>query len=109
MPNWLREEIIKTKAAISSTSLGHAKVEYQSTEDEEADKSFQKGDLGDDKSIDTSRSTEEDDDDEVHSKSPIFPFLIVISRGGERGTLSKYFNMTLHILFSCMNVHFSTW
>ncbi|XP_010023471.2 uncharacterized protein LOC104414142 [Eucalyptus grandis] len=69
VPNWLREEIIKTKAAIPSTSLGHSKVESQSIEDEEADKSFQKGDQGEDKSIDTSRSTEEDDDDEDYAEA----------------------------------------
>ncbi|KAF8015678.1 hypothetical protein BT93_H1257 [Corymbia citriodora subsp. variegata] len=69
VPNWLREEIIKTKATISSTSLGNAKVESQSIEDEEADKSFQKGDQGEDKSIDTSRSTEEDDDDEDYAEA----------------------------------------
>ncbi|XP_048138689.1 stress response protein NST1 isoform X2 [Rhodamnia argentea] len=69
VPNWLREEIIKTKATISSTSLGHAKVESQSIDDEESDKSFQMGDQGEDKSIDTSRSTEEDDDDEDYAEA----------------------------------------
>lgn len=77
MPNWLREEIIKTKASISSTSLGHTKVESQSLEDEEADKSFQMGDQGEDKSIDTSRSTEEDDDDEVYPSFLLFYFILL--------------------------------
>ncbi|KAK4788300.1 hypothetical protein SAY86_019619 [Trapa natans] len=63
VPNWLREEIIKTKASISSSFMGHPKDEAQSNEDEGADVSFDKGDQADNKSID-SKSTEEDDDDE---------------------------------------------
>lgn len=65
VPNWLREEIIKTKASITSSSLGHPKDEPQSIEDEGADISFDKGDQADSKSIDSSKSTEEDDHDEV--------------------------------------------
>ncbi|OWM76108.1 hypothetical protein CDL15_Pgr009754 [Punica granatum] len=64
VPNWLREEIIKTKASIVSSSLGHPKDGAQSVEDDGTDKSFEKGDQADSKSIDSSKSTEDDDDDE---------------------------------------------
>ncbi|XP_059657846.1 nucleolar protein NET1 isoform X2 [Cornus florida] len=64
VPNWLREEIIKKKAAIGSSALEHPKEESQYIEDESVDKSLGKGDQADSKSIDSSRSTEEEDDDE---------------------------------------------
>lgn len=61
MPNWLREEI--KKAVITSSSMDHPKEETQSIEDEGVDRSFGKGDQADSKSIDSSRSTEEEDDE----------------------------------------------
>ncbi|XP_057948350.1 uncharacterized protein LOC131144024 [Malania oleifera] len=64
VPNWLREEIIKKKAVISSSAPEHLKEEAQSIEDEGIDKSLGKGDQAESKSIDSSRSTEEEDDDE---------------------------------------------
>lgn len=64
MPNWLREEIIKKKAVITSSSLEHPREETQFIE-EGVDRSFGKVDQADSKSIDSSRSTEEEDDDEV--------------------------------------------
>ncbi|GLT67944.1 hypothetical protein SLA2020_402170 [Shorea laevis] len=64
VPNWLKEEIIKNKAAIAKSSLEHPKEETQFIEDESVDKSFGKGDQADSKSVDSSRSTEEEDDDE---------------------------------------------
>lgn len=65
VPNWLREEIIKKKAVITSSSQEHPREETQFIEEEGVDKSFGKGDQADSKSIDSSRSTEEEDDDEV--------------------------------------------
>ncbi|XP_059446879.1 uncharacterized protein LOC132178460 [Corylus avellana] len=62
VPNWLKEEI--KKAVITSSSVDHPKEETQSIEDEGIDKSFGKSDQADNKSIDSSRSTEEEDDDE---------------------------------------------
>lgn len=65
VPNWLREEIIKNKSAITTSSLEHPKEETESIEDEAVDKSLGKADQADSKSIDSSKSTEEEDDDEV--------------------------------------------
>ncbi|XP_020422094.1 transcription elongation regulator 1 isoform X3 [Prunus persica] len=62
VPNWLREEI--KKAVITSSSMDHPKEETQSIEDEGVDRSFGKGDQADSKSIDSSRSTEEEDDED---------------------------------------------
>ncbi|XP_058195577.1 uncharacterized protein LOC131311940 isoform X2 [Rhododendron vialii] len=64
VPNWLREEIIKNKSAITTSSLEHPKEETESIEDEAVDKSLGKADQADSKSIDSSKSTEEEDDDE---------------------------------------------
>lgn len=84
MPNWLREEIIKKKAVISSSAQEHSKEDTQSIEDEGVEKSFAKGDQADSKSADSSRSTEEEDDDEVFS-----------------------FFLMLIFLFSCPDMKFS--
>lgn len=65
MPNWLKEEIIKNKAAITKSSIENTKEEPESIEDEVVQKSSGKGEQADSKSIDSSRSTEEEDDDEV--------------------------------------------
>ncbi|KAK4358272.1 hypothetical protein RND71_023882 [Anisodus tanguticus] len=65
VPNWLREEIIKKKAVITTSAPDLPKEDSQSIEDEGVDKSYRKGDQADSKSIDSSRSTEEEDDDEV--------------------------------------------
>lgn len=62
MPNWLREEI--KKAVITNSSLDHPKEEALSIEDD-VDKSLGRGEQADSKSIDSSRSTEEEEDDEV--------------------------------------------
>lgn len=61
MPNWLKEEI--KKAVITSSSVDHPKEVTQSIEDEGIDKSIGKGDQADSKSIDSSRSTEEEEDE----------------------------------------------
>ncbi|GAB4829246.1 hypothetical protein Ancab_018912 [Ancistrocladus abbreviatus] len=64
VPNWLREEIIKKKAVITTSVPDHLKEENRSIEDEATDKSVGKGDQVDSRNVDSSRSTEEDDDDE---------------------------------------------
>ncbi|KAL6954657.1 hypothetical protein U1Q18_043355 [Sarracenia purpurea var. burkii] len=64
VPNWLREEIIKKKGVIASSAPGHQKEETEFIEDEATDKSIGKSDQADSKSIDSSRSAEEEDDDE---------------------------------------------
>lgn len=61
VPNWLKEEI--KKAVITSSSVDHPKEVTQSVEDEGIDKSIGKGDQADSKSIDSSRSTEEEEDE----------------------------------------------
>ncbi|KAK8480809.1 hypothetical protein V6N13_005322 [Hibiscus sabdariffa] len=64
VPNWLKEEILRNKATIAKSSLEPTKEEMESIEDEAVDKSLAKNDQADSKSIDSSRSTEEEDDDE---------------------------------------------
>ncbi|CAN4124108.1 unnamed protein product [Withania somnifera] len=65
VPTWLRDEIIKKKAVITTSAPELPKEDSQSIEDEGVNKSYQKGDQADSKSIDSSRLTEEEDDDEV--------------------------------------------
>ncbi|XP_073219522.1 uncharacterized protein [Cicer arietinum] len=63
VPNWLREEIKKT--VIAAPSVDHPKVE-ETLVDDDIDKSYAKGgDETDNKSIDSSRSAEEEEDEEV--------------------------------------------
>ncbi|XP_021746557.1 pre-mRNA-splicing factor CWC22 homolog isoform X1 [Chenopodium quinoa] len=63
VPNWLREEIIKNKATITSSAPKPFKEESQSNEDEIIDKSTAKGDQADSKSMDSAKSAEEEDED----------------------------------------------
>lgn len=72
MPNWLREEI--KKVSITSSTMDHLKEETQSVEDEGVDRSFGKGDQADSKSIDSSRSTEEEDDEVLFAHLKMFHF-----------------------------------
>ncbi|KAI3467582.1 hypothetical protein Pfo_024245 [Paulownia fortunei] len=65
VPNWLREEIIKNKTVITSSAPEIPKEDSQSIEEDSNDKSFRKGDQADSKSIDSPRSTEDEDEDEV--------------------------------------------
>lgn len=65
MPNWLREEI--KKAVITSSSSDHPKEDAELMEDRGVDKSFAKNDQTDSKSIDSSRSTEEEDDEVLYN------------------------------------------
>ncbi|KAJ4961836.1 hypothetical protein NE237_021746 [Protea cynaroides] len=65
VPNWLREEIIKKKAVISTSVQEHLEEDhFLPVGDEGLDKSFKKGYQVDDKSVDSSRSTEDEDDEE---------------------------------------------
>ncbi|XP_042044788.1 C-type lectin domain-containing protein 180-like isoform X1 [Salvia splendens] len=65
VPNWLREEIIKNKAVITSSSsaLNFPKEDSQSMDDDDNDKPSRKEDQSDNKSNDS--STEDEDEDEV--------------------------------------------
>ncbi|KNA12498.1 hypothetical protein SOVF_125290 [Spinacia oleracea] len=69
VPNWLREEIIKNKATITSSAPEPFKEESQSNEDEIIGKSTGKGDQADSKSMDSARSAEEEDDDEDYEEA----------------------------------------
>ncbi|VFQ93210.1 unnamed protein product [Cuscuta campestris] len=62
VPNWLREEIIKKKAVITSSAPDLQREDV--LEDEDINKPYRRGDQLDSKSIDSSRSTEEEDDDD---------------------------------------------
>ncbi|KAG8366045.1 hypothetical protein BUALT_Bualt17G0035200 [Buddleja alternifolia] len=64
VPNWLREEIIKNKAVITSSAPEIPKEDSQSLEEDSTDKFSRKGDQADSKSVDSSRSTEDEDEDE---------------------------------------------
>ncbi|XP_024989471.1 arginine/serine-rich protein PNISR isoform X3 [Cynara cardunculus var. scolymus] len=63
VPNWLREEIIKKKAVIGSAAPELSRQDPESNEDEVMDRPLGKGDQADGKSVESSRLTEEEDDD----------------------------------------------
>lgn len=66
MPNWLREEIIKKKAVMGSSVQEFSRHDTEFNEDEEViDRSLGKEDQMDGKSMESTRSKEEEDDDEV--------------------------------------------
>ncbi|KAJ0969108.1 hypothetical protein J5N97_021985 [Dioscorea zingiberensis] len=69
VPNWLREEIIKNKPVISSTTTTNLSGSFQPSGPGDADKSSGGGEL-DNKSIDSSRSTDDDDDGEDDVEAP---------------------------------------
>lgn len=60
VPNWLKEELFKS-SALPKPSINSK--ELQQAEDDSTDKSFGKGDQADSKSLDSSKSTEEEDDE----------------------------------------------
>ncbi|XP_074557156.1 uncharacterized protein LOC141813146 isoform X2 [Curcuma longa] len=65
VPNWLREEIIKNKSSIASTYASHQSGNsYNSMGLEDDDKLYRTGDQIDNKSADSTKSTEDEDDDE---------------------------------------------
>lgn len=73
VPNWLREEIIKKKAVIASSAPEFS--EHPNSMAEEVIDKYMNDDP-DSKSIDSSRSTEEDDDEEVSSLPLLFSYTL---------------------------------
>ncbi|XP_057853906.2 uncharacterized protein LOC131063933 isoform X2 [Cryptomeria japonica] len=70
VPNWLREELKKKAAVVANTSaLGHASEDsFRASESEDLNHSFQKSDYTDIKSVDSHRSSDdEDEEDEVEA------------------------------------------
>ncbi|KAL4193419.1 hypothetical protein AMTRI_Chr06g176810 [Amborella trichopoda] len=64
VPNWLREEIMKKKAAVMASSVQDPSSEHSVHTSGDEDKSLGKVDQADSKSIDSARSTEDEDDEE---------------------------------------------
>ncbi|XP_074295773.1 uncharacterized protein LOC141623579 isoform X2 [Silene latifolia] len=64
VPDWLREEIIKTKATIATSEPEHFKERTESIGEELIDNPIGRGDQSDNKSMDSARSTEEDEDED---------------------------------------------
>ncbi|PIA26362.1 hypothetical protein AQUCO_09400013v1 [Aquilegia coerulea] len=66
VPNWLREEIIKKKPVVARSSQEHLEEDPDNpTEDNNIENSFVKRELPDSKSIDSSRSSDDEDDMEA--------------------------------------------
>ncbi|KAF9607073.1 hypothetical protein IFM89_031074 [Coptis chinensis] len=65
VPNWLREEIIKKKAVIGSSSQENLEEDPSNpTEDDNSERSSVKRGPAENKSIDSSRSSDDEEDDE---------------------------------------------
>ncbi|OVA20799.1 Reticulon [Macleaya cordata] len=65
VPNWLREEIIKKKVVMASSSQEYLERDPNNPiEEDDIDKSFTNGGQADHKSTDSSRLSEDEDDDE---------------------------------------------
>ncbi|GAA0140757.1 hypothetical protein LIER_02050 [Lithospermum erythrorhizon] len=64
VPNWLREEIIKKKAVMTSSTMEYPGSDNQLMEDDSMDRTYGNSEPADSKSIDSSKSTEEEDEDE---------------------------------------------
>ncbi|CAM9001242.1 unnamed protein product [Rhodiola kirilowii] len=64
VPNWLKEEIYKKKVVMATSAYEYHKEETQSVEDEMGHQSFGKYDQAESKSMDSSRTAEEDDDED---------------------------------------------
>lgn len=68
VPNWLREEIIKNKSVLpSAVSTQPTGISLALIGSEDGDKSIRRADPGDSKSMDSTRSIEDEEDDEVIS------------------------------------------
>ncbi|KAH9318573.1 hypothetical protein KI387_020342, partial [Taxus chinensis] len=71
VPNWLREELMKKKAAVvaNTSAQGHGSEDsFRASGSEDASQSFQKADMADIKSVDSHRSSDdEDEEDEVEA------------------------------------------
>nr|GEU97145.1 hypothetical protein [Tanacetum cinerariifolium] len=64
VPNWLKEEIIKKKPFIGSSAPGLSRQDTESNEDDDMYRPLGKGEQVDEKSMESSRSTEEESEDE---------------------------------------------
>ncbi|PWA70252.1 cyclin-related protein [Artemisia annua] len=64
VPNWLKEEIIKKKPFIGSSAPGLSRQGTESNEDDDMDQPLGKGEQVDGKSMELSRSKEEESEDE---------------------------------------------
>lgn len=67
VPNWLREELMKKKAAVvANTSAQGLALDdsFPASRSEDANRSFRKADLVDSKSVDSGRSSDDEDDEE---------------------------------------------
>ncbi|KAF0890938.1 hypothetical protein E2562_005063 [Oryza meyeriana var. granulata] len=67
VPNWLREELLKKKSTSVSASVQHS-TEFHSTESEHAGKTLRSSNQADSRSVDSAKSTDdEDDEDEIEA------------------------------------------
>uniref|UniRef100_A0A0E0DJI7 Uncharacterized protein n=1 Tax=Oryza meridionalis TaxID=40149 RepID=A0A0E0DJI7_9ORYZ len=68
VPNWLREELLKKKSTSVSASVQHS-TEFHSTGSEDAEKILKSSDQADSRSVDSAKSTddEEEDEDEIEA------------------------------------------
>lgn len=67
VPNWLREELMKKKAAVVANTSAQGLVSedsFHASQSEDANRSFQKADRADSKSVDSGRSSDDEDDEE---------------------------------------------
>lgn len=64
MPNWLREELLKKKSTSVSASVQHS-TEFHSKGSEDAEKILKSSDQADSRSVDSVKSTDDDEEDEV--------------------------------------------
>ena len=82
---------------MTKSSIEIPNEDTQSTEDEGAHKSFGKGDQADSKSIDSPRSTEEEDDDEVFCLYPFDIMMMIYFSFGDTFLLEYYFLYALNL------------
>lgn len=106
VPNWLREEIIKNKSVLPSavsTQLPGNSLDSIGSEDSE--RSIRKTDPGDSKSVELTRSTEDEEDDEVLPFS--FGNFSVFRCQFKFKFCSFPFFLIGTVLFSSVNEHFA--
>uniref|UniRef100_A0A0E0KWA8 Uncharacterized protein n=1 Tax=Oryza punctata TaxID=4537 RepID=A0A0E0KWA8_ORYPU len=63
VPNWLREELLKKKSTSVSASVQHS-TEFHSMGSEDAEKTLKSSDQADSRSVDSAKSTDDDEEDE---------------------------------------------
>ncbi|KAL5216707.1 hypothetical protein ABZP36_008108 [Zizania latifolia] len=66
VPNWLREELLKKKSTSSSASAQHP-TEFHSMGSEDAEKTLKSADQTDSRIVDSTKSTDDDDEDEIEA------------------------------------------